>query len=465
MSICPARPLTRRRLLADGARLALPVLAPLVKAQTASTRPPNIVFIMADDLGYADLSCYGRPDYSTPNIDRVAREGVRFTQFYCNSPVCSASRTALMTGRYQHRLPVGLEEPLSYARRDLGLPPDHPTLPSLLRDAGYGTALVGKWHLGWLPKYGPQQSGYDQFWGIRGGAADYFTHSDDLWDNDTKITQPGYLTDLIGDKAVSTIRQFGERRAPFFLSVHFTAPHWPWQGPEDAAAASQPSNLFDISGGSQSKYGRIVQRMDMQVGRILGALNTSRLSENTLVIFTSDNGGERFSNVWPFHGMKTELLEGGLRIPALVRWPARIKGGGKCDQVGITMDWLPTLLSVAATKPATSHPPDGIDLSPYLVGSKTPVNRTLFWRYRRNGQHAVRAGNNKLLKIGSNSFLFDVVADPQERANHRETDPQLFARLSQAWQAWNAKMLPDDPAALSHGFTSAQFADHYAPEQ
>jgi arylsulfatase A-like enzyme len=172
---------------------------------------PNIIFIMADDLGYADVSCYGRPDISTPNIDSLATKGVRFLQAYANSAVCSATRTALITGRYQYRLAVGLEEPL--AGRAVGLPPAHPTLPSLLKKAGYSTTLVGKWHLGVLPKFGPLQSGYDHFYGFRGGAVDYYRHAiqrDDLWNDDVQVHQMGYLTDLLGSRAVDVVNGYAK---------------------------------------------------------------------------------------------------------------------------------------------------------------------------------------------------------------------------------------------------------------
>src|SRR5215471_12195638 len=178
------------------------------RAHGMARSKPNILFILADDLGYADVSCYGRRDFTTPNIDRLAAEGVRFTQAYANSAVCTASRVALMTGRYQYRLPIGLEEPLaSSVERNVGLPPQHPTLPSLLRQAGYQTALLGKWHLGKLPEFGPLQSGFDYFYGFRAGVLDYFTHkygppksdTEDLWEGDTKIQESGYLTDLLGD--------------------------------------------------------------------------------------------------------------------------------------------------------------------------------------------------------------------------------------------------------------------------
>src|SRR5258708_1844063 len=263
--------ITRRQMFAAAAA------APLAFADAR----PNIVFIMADDLGYADLSCYGRRDYQTPAIDRLASGGIRFTQAYANSAVCSATRTALITGRYQYRLPVGLEEPLTVARRNIGLPPSHPTLPSLLKGAGYGTSLVGKWHLGWLPAFSPLKSGYDHFWGFRGGAIDYFTHksgiastdTDDLWDGDAKVHQAGYLTDLLGDRAVKVIGEHAKEKRPFLLSLHFNAPHWPWEAPEDEEESKRLKALFHLDGGSLQTYARMVKQLDLQVGRVLKSLD------------------------------------------------------------------------------------------------------------------------------------------------------------------------------------------------
>jgi len=419
----------------------------------AADPPPNIVFILADDLGYADLSCYGRRDFTTPRIDRIAAEGMKFAQSYANSAVCTATRTALITGRYQYRLPVGLEEPLT-ERRHIGLPPEHPTLPSLLRKAGYGTALIGKWHLGTLPDYGPLQSGYDHFWGFRGGGLDYFTHksgpagtdTDDLWEDDVKIHQTGYLTDLLGGRAVSFIH---EAKRPFFLSLHFNAPHWPWEAPGDEAESQRIKSLQDFDGGSLKTYGRMVMQMDTQVGRVLDALDAAGIADNTIVVFTSDNGGERFSDTWPFTGKKTELLEGGLRIPALIRWPGHIRPGRTTEQVAISMDWVPTLLAVAGAQADPAYPLDGISLVPALTQNAAPVPRKLFWRYRFNAQRAVRDGDMKWLQINGNTFLFDVVADPLERANLKDRQPEAYRKLVNEYEAWSATMLPEDPAANS----------------
>jgi len=456
---------TRRTLLRSAAlgTVALASGVDNVFGQQVS-EPPNIVFIMADDLGYADVSCYGRPDISTPNIDGLAAKGVRFLQAYANSAVCSATRTALITGRYQYRLPVGLEEPL--AGRDVGLPPNIPTLPSLLKKAGYGTTLVGKWHLGVLPKFGPLQSGYDHFYGFRGGAVDYYTHSyqkDDLWDDDVQVHQMGYLTDMLGSRAVDVINGYAKSGRPFLISLHFNAPHWPWEAPGDEAESSRlrsASNLLDFDGGTQKTYQRMIQEMDLQIGRVLEALNTNGLAENTIVIFTSDNGGERFADTWPFTGRKTELLEGGLRIPAIISWPARIPQGQTTNQVAVTMDWLPTLLSAAGVSSDPAFLPDGINLLPMVTQNAAPVERKLFWRYKANAQRAARDGDYKYLKILGNTFLFNVVEDPMERANLKERSKDIYDRITAVWYDWNATMLPEIDESSTDNFTGDQLADH-----
>lgn len=459
---------TRRELLAATAAAALTSGAQPAPAQ-APDPPPNIIFILADDLGYADLSCYGRRDYSTPNIDRIAADGLQFMQAYANSAVCSATRTALITGRYQYRLPVGLEEPI-IGDRNVGLPPNHPTLPSLLKKAGYGTTLIGKWHLGSLPDFGPLKSGYDHFWGFRGSSLDYYTHkygpattnTGDLWDEDVRIERNGYLTDLMGDRAVAAINDYAKSKQPFFLSLHFNAPHWPWEAPGDEAESQRIKELQDYDGGSLQTYGRMVMEMDLQVGRVLETLATSGIANNTIVIFTSDNGGERFADTWPFTGKKSELLEGGLRIPALVRWPGHIVPGKKTEQVAITMDWMPTLLALAGTIPDPGWPLDGVNLAQVLTGNAPPVSRTLFWRYKNNGQRAVREGDMKWLLIAGNTFLFNVVADPLERANLKERQPDVYRRLVGKYEEWNATMLPLDPKSYTFGFTGDKLADHYS---
>jgi arylsulfatase A-like enzyme len=459
--------MNRRRFLNSAAAVAAGAYARKLNAQAGAK--PNIVYIMADDLGYADVSCYGRRDYQTPNIDRIATQGVKFLQAYANSAVCSATRTALITGRYQYRLRVGLEEPIGAANHSVGLPPEHPTLPSLLKKSGYGTTLIGKWHIGSLPDFDPQKSGYDHFWGFRGPYLDYYTHKngpantgdDDFWDDHAKVEQAGYLTDLLGDRAVKVIGDYGKARQPFFLSLHFNAPHWPWEAPGDEARAAQVKVMADYDGGSQKIYAGMVTRMDFQIGRVLTALDDAKLTGNTIVIFTSDNGGERFSDVWPFTGRKTELLEGGLRIPAVVRWPGHVKARSTTNQVAISMDWLPTLLAAAGGVPDPAYPTDGMNLLPAITQGAAPVPRKLYWRYRMFAQRSVREGDMKYLRINGEEFLFNVVDDPMERANLRTHQPDVFKRLASDYEEWNATMLPEDPKAGSTSFTADQLADHY----
>ena len=436
-------------------------------------KPPNIVFILADDLGFADVACYGRPDLRTPNVDRLAAQGVRLLQAYANSAVCTATRVGLITGRYQYRLRVGLEEPLA-GNADVGLEPSHPTLPSLLRKAGYGTTLVGKWHLGALPKFGPLQSGYDHFYGFRGGAVDYYSHAnpagkDDLWDEDVPVQQAGYLTELLGSRAVDVVNGYARSRQPFMLSLHLNAPHWPWEAPGDEAESerlrTKRGGLFDLEGGSQRTYQRMIEAMDLQIGRVLRALHARGLIDDTIVIFTSDNGGERFADTWPFTGKKTELLEGGLRIPAVISWPARIPRGRTTDQVAISMDWVPTLLAAAGTAPDPAYPSDGVNLLSVLTRHAPPIPRKLYWRYKGNAQRAMREGDLKFLKIRDNTFLFDVVADPLERANLKHRRQDDYQRLEREWLDWNTTMLPEIKESFTHGFSGKDLADHYGADE
>jgi arylsulfatase A-like enzyme len=252
------------------------------------------------------------------------------------------------------------------------------------------------------------------------------------------------------------------------LSLHFTAPHWPWEAPGDEAESERlrkiPGGLFDLDGGSQKTYQRMIEAMDHEVGRVMTALHARGLADNTIVIFTSDNGGERFADTWPFTGKKSELLEGGLRVPALISWPARLPRGRTTDQVAISMDWLPTLLAAAGTTPDPAYPTDGMNLLPILTRGGPPVPRKLYWRYKGNAQRAMRDGDLKFLKIRDHTFLFDVVADPLERANLKERRPEDYRRLVRQWLAWNATMLPEVEESFTHGFTGEELADHYGAD-
>jgi arylsulfatase A-like enzyme len=461
----------RRQMLGSLSALSLSSLiseASNAADNTVTTKKPNIIFILADDLGYADLGVYGQTDFQTPQLDQLAKQGLRFTQAYANSAVCSATRFGLITGRYQYRLRGGLEEPIAGASDTIGLPPEHPTLPSLLKKQSYKTALFGKWHLGSLPKFSPLKSGYDVFFGNYGGAIDYFTHKtgvgpdakDGLFEGEVPVNKVGYYTDLIADRAVAYVKQQSEAR-PFFLSLHFTAPHWPWETQDDEAVSRDIKSLFHLDGGSLETYGKMVVSLDTAIGRVLKSLDEQGLADNTIVIFTSDNGGERFSRTWPLSGQKTELLEGGIRVPAIVRWPAKIKPGQVSSQVAISMDWLPSLLAVAGGAPDPAYPSDGQNLLPVILGTQAAQPRTLYWRYKANKQKAVRSGDWKYLKIADNEFLFDVARDPRERANLAQKHPQVFAKLKQDWENWNAQMLPITKDVRTHAVDGKAQADRY----
>jgi len=420
---------------------------------------PNVLFILADDLGYADLSCYGRKDYTTPHLDALAKEGVRLTDGYSNSPVCSATRVSILTGEYQYRYPLGLHEPLVWGasvtsdtplerkKRFTPLPLDVRTLPRDFKKRGYSTHLVGKWHLGTLPHNGPRSYGYDTFFGFLGGATDYFQHrmyldkeveSDGLVVDDQFVKREGYLTHLLGDEAEKIVGE--KHKDPWMLSLHFNAPHWPWEAPDDRERSKDIDNLLALEGNIR-KYGEIVKAMDDEIGRLVAKLKETGEFDNTIIVFTSDNGGERFSDNWPFIGVKTELLEGGLRVPLIVSWPRGLQIDGDTNQVMTSMDIYPTLLGLVDGRDEEYPGFDGANLSSVFRGGAA-IDRKLFWRYKSYDQEAVRDGRWKYLKIEDREYLFDLEFDERERTNEKNKHPQLFKKLKQEWADWNKNMLP-----------------------
>jgi len=407
---------------------------------------PNFVFILADDLGYADLGCYGGRSKCSPVLDRMAAEGLRFTHGYANSSVCSPTRFALATGRWQHRLRGAADEPLSSPARGnplLGLPPSHPTLASLLAGAGYATALVGKWHLGFAPHFGPLKSGYQEFFGPMSGAVDYFTHCDpgglhDLYENETEVRRSGYLTDLLSEEAVRFVR--AQKGRPFLLSLHYTAPHWPWETRTDEVESRRIEKIQHTDGGSVATYLEMIRHMDEGIGWVLDALERTGAAADTLVVFTSDNGGERFSDTWPLLGRKMDLLEGGIRVPYIVRWPGRIRPGTVSPQLAITMDWVATFLEAAGVAPHPDYPLDGVSLLPAFEGGI--IERELFWRMTFREQKAMRAGPWKWLSVEGYEYLFDLSRDQRERANLAKREREKHLELRQRYLGWEATMPP-----------------------
>ena len=449
--------LTRRRFISgivSGATVFATSGRGLSNPQSVSTTSrgprasrPNIIFILADDLGWGDLSCYGRPDYRTPNLDRLASQGIRFTDAYSASAVCTPTRCGFITGRYPARLKIGLIEPLPANNHSVGLDPNHPTVASLLKQSGYATALIGKWHLGFKPEWGPNAHGFDEFFGSLSGAVDYHEHKNglgepDLYENLTPVEQHGYITELLTDRAVRYVKE--HRNAPFYLSLHYTAPHWPWQdrqGGERVNFADKAIEPVKMGvGGSLKLFAEMMRSLDDGVERVLQALKVAGLSENTLVIFTSDNGGERYSYEWPFSGRKGDLLEGGIRVPAFVRWPGVIPARSVTQQVAITMDWTATILAAANAKPADGYPLDGIDLLPMMKTITKPQDRTLFWRMA--DQDAVRHGEWKYFRKGDQRYLFNLSADAHEQANYVSKNPELLTRLAAEFEKWDQQMLP-----------------------
>ena len=405
---------------------------------------PNIVYIMTDDMGYGDLSCYGRKDFQTPNIDKLASEGIKFTNAYSGAPICTPTRASFLTGRYPARTPVGLIEPLTGQPADTthGLTPSYPSVAKVLAASGYQTALVGKWHLGSQPQHSPTKNGFDYFFGFRSGAVDYISHKStngkhDLYENDEPVFPEGYLTDLIAEKAVEFIGR--KHNKPFFLSINFNAPHWPWQKSGDAAYADVTKFR---EGGSPATYEAMMKSLDDGVGRIMKSLEAKGLRENTIVVFTNDNGGERYSDHGGLAKEKATVWEGGIKVPAFVRWPGKIKPGTSTEQVAITMDWTATFLSLAGAKTPADFPLDGMDLMPVMTGKNKVIPRDFYWRLtQRKNEKAVRMGDWKYLFDASGEYLFDLHNDPFEKTDLKTKKPDVFNSLKQKYADWENSVL------------------------
>lgn len=443
---CPTRTTTRGgwRILVTLLVFATPLAS---QPREASAKNPNVVLILTDDLGYGDLGCYGAPDVRTPWVDRLARQGVRFTDFYA-APQCTPTRASLMTGRYQQR--VRLERALSSsgASLDLGLPASRNSLPNLLKNNGYSTALIGKWHLGYKPEFNPNAHGFDYFFGFLSGYIDFYTHTKpngqrDLFENANPVEVTGYMTDLITKRALRFIEDHRMRR--FFLEVAYSAPHWPFQPPDQYSKA--PNNgVFqgpsDNKPATRKEYVAMVERVDRGVGEILTLLDRLRLGSNTLVIFTNDNGGEWLSRNAPLFHRKDTLWEGGIRVPAILRWPNRLPSGKISSQVGMTMDLTATILGATGTRVSAEARLEGIDLLPILQGRSPAEDRTLFWRIVSESRHqrAVRRGDWKLLIDGDDLMLYNLRRDIGERRDLALERPDLVRALRLLIGEWESNV-------------------------
>jgi arylsulfatase A-like enzyme len=420
-------------------------LAAPATAQPRAANRPNVVLIITDDLGWADLGSYGATDVRTPHIDKLARDGVRFTDFYANAVLCTPTRAGLITGRYQQRYGIEAALPSEGASGgENGLVATGVSLPQLLKSNGYATGLVGKWHLGYKAQHSPGAHGFDYFFGLKSGYHDYYTHTGrdgkpDLWENDRQVTRTGYSTDLITEQSVRFIQQHADK--PFFLDVAYNAPHWPFQ-PPDQPSVSRDSARFltpaDSATSTRADYVAMVERVDRGVGELMRTLDSLGLASNTIVIFTNDNGGEWLSNGGPLFNRKWTVWEGGIRVPAIMRWTGRIPAGRVSGQVGMTMDLTASILQATGTVVPAAARLEGINLFPIAEGRAPEVERTLFWRTAvgQRTQKAVRRGDWKLVVDGTHLFVYNVRTDMGERVDVAQREPAIARSLRQLIAQW-----------------------------
>ncbi len=443
----------RRDFLKASALAAAAGFLPSLEALAATNaKRPNFIFIMADDLGYGDLACYGHPRNKTPYIDQLAREGLKFTDFHANGPMCSPTRAALLTGKYQNRFGRPFESALSAKAPHIGLPTEVATIPQLLNDHGYATGMYGKWHLGYQPSQMPNDFGFDDFRGLLTGDGDHISHvsrsgTEDWYHNETIEMEEGYSAELITKHSVDFMRK--NKDSPFFLYVSHLVIHFPWQAPGEQAHREVGTDYWDhgkLGPHPEGTVAPVVQEMvtavDDSVGTIMATLRELGLDDNTFVIFTSDNGGylhyegkfdgEISSNA-PCRGQKTDVWEGGHRVPAIAWWPGRIAPGTVTTETAMTMDILPTLTALAGATPPKDI--DGIPLNALLFEGEALPKRDLFWR--AGDEWATRRGPWKLVGIaGKAPQLFNLDSDMGETTDLAEQHPERVKNLLEAFRAW-----------------------------
>jgi len=412
-------------------------------ASSRTAGRPNIILIMADDLGYGDVGCYGSTRIKTPNIDALAQGGMKFTDYHSNCPVCSPTRAALLTGRYQQRSGI---EGVVYAKgpaRQTGLALEETTFAEVLKNHGYATALFGKWHLGYNVEFNPARQGFDEFRGYVSGNVDFHSHIDgagfdDWWKNLEKIPEEGYVTDLITKHGVDFIERHKDE--PFCLYMPHESPHSPYQGRNDPPVR--------LPGGKKSKglkgqeiaraYREMVEVMDEGIGRIVDTVKRLGLERQTFIFFCSDNGATKNGSNGALAGYKGSLWEGGHRVPAVACWPGRIKAGTTTDHTVLGMDLFATMVSIAGAKLPTGLKLDGVDLFGMLTENKKLPERTLYWRYRK--EKAVREGPWKLLVRDGKSMLFDLDEDLGEKNDLARTERRVLKRLEEELAVWDREV-------------------------
>lgn len=429
-------------------------------------KKPNFIIIMTDDQGYGDLSCMGNTDFVTPNIDSLAEKGVRFTDWYAGSPVCSPSRACLMTGRYPGN--AGVRAILAGHRKASGLTPKVPTLATALKKEGYQTGIIGKWHLGLAEECRPNRNGYDYFYGFMAGCIDYYSHifywgmadghtnpTHDLWENDNEIYDNGeYFTEIVTKKAVERIRAYSAKETPFFLFVGYNAPHYPMHAPE------KYMRRFSHLPWDRQVMAAMISAVDDGVGEIVDELKRQGIYEDTCIFYQSDNGPSRESRNWldgredPYYGglpgglkgHKYSLFEGGIRVPGIFSYPAKVPGHQVISEPCCAMDIFPTFLQEAGGNPA-EYELDGMDIMDVMTQGAPSPHKEIFWEME--GQTAVRRGKYKLVLNGvlvegeepqAPIFLSDLSEDISESRNLAEELPELTEELKEEALSWRKKL-------------------------
>ena len=404
---------------------------------------PNVVLIMADDLGYNDLGCYGNTEIKTPHLDRLAADGVRFTDYHSNGAVCSPTRAALLTGRYQQRAGIG-GVVTAKNHRHTGLGPEQYTMADFFSGQGYETAIIGKWHLGYDTAFSPLNNGFKYFKGYVSGNIDYHSHIDqvghyDWWQGKATITEEGYSTDLISQTAINFVEE--NKGNPFFLYIAHEAPHYPFQGRDDPADRTV-GGTFDTHGSREDKkgaYKEMIEAMDEGVGALMKKLDDLKLLENTLVIFCSDNGAMSVGSNSPLNGSKGSLWEGGHRVPAMAFWKDKIMPG-TTDETVLSMDIFPTLVQLLEQPLQQEKEFDGQGFLPLLLKEKEGAwqDRPVFWMYKN--KRAVRSGPWKYMVDGNEAYLFNLTEDLSEQNNLIEEQKEIRDQMEAELTKWTINM-------------------------
>lgn len=439
------------------------VLFSVCLISTAESKP-NIVFILVDDMGYGDLACYGAPDAKTPNLDQLAAEGVRFTQCYANGAECTPSRTAILTGRYPQRV-GGLEcaigtgnvgrydDAIALAeKKDLGLPADFATLAPGLKKAGYATAVFGKWHLGYEPKFSPLDQGFDEFRGFLGGNVEYFYHIelsdlDVVLDGREPVKREGYMTHVITNDAIEFIEKQAENDDPFFLYVPYGTPHFPFQGPRDAGKPVITAENW--TAGDRATYVEMLEDMDTDVGRILTALENAEAADNTIVVYASDHGAMKPGLNTPFRDYKGTLFEGGIRVPLIARWPGKINPGQVSTQISCLMDLTPSFLRIGGAEVPENL--DGIDIIEHIEQEHADEPRTLFWRAKRGDRTWTAARSNDWKYVRkteggeTEEWFFNLAEDAGEENSLSSSEAAMMDVVKKQLADWEAEVKPVRP--------------------